>query len=246
MGMFHRVLDFGFDLLARFWPVALVACALAFIFVVMVIAKKAQGKLLNREDKFGKSGASGVSKHSNSVMNSLYRLPEGEYLCFHEIFVPRLDGEGTTRIHHLILSRYGIFVLQVQHECGEITGSAGEREWIARQKDGVRRFTNPIIRNAYHVKALVKYLGVQESLFHSIVIFDGEVCFEMTPPRHVLTVGIGREITSHTEVTIASEVLERVANILRERDGTLDVEARRRDHSKARNNRLKHTRDRVD
>ena len=244
--MIHRVLDFGFDLLARFWPVALAVCVLTFILVVMIIAKMSRGKSVQRDDKFGGRGAADAVKHSSHVMNSLYRLPEGLYRCFHEVFVPRLDGEGTTRIHHLILSQYGIFVLQVQHECGEISGSAGEREWMARQKDGVRRFTNPIVRNAYHVKALAKHLDIQESLFHSIVIFDAEVCFEMTPPRHVLTVGLGREITSHTAIMITPEVLERVAEGLRERDMNLDVEARRKDHYKARNNRLKHTRDRVD
>jgi|GEM_PF-4700331 hypothetical protein len=245
--MIHQVLDFGFDLLARFWPVALAVCVVAFILVVMIIAKMSRSsKSVQRADKKGGPSAAGAAKHNNHVMNSLYRLPEEQYRCYHEVFVPRLDGEGTTRIHHLILSQYGIFVLQVQHECGEISGSAGEREWMARQKDGMRRFTNPILRNAYHIKALAKHLGIQESLFHSIVIFDAEVCFEMTPPRHVLTVGLGREITAHTTMTITPEVLDRVAESLRERDMSLDLEARRKDHYKARNNRLKHTHDRVE
>jgi len=243
--MIHRIIDLSFDLLARFWPVALGVCALAFIIVVMITLRIARGKSAPKSAKSKQKPKPFSARQSNSVMSSLERLPKDHYESLHEVFVPRLDGQGTTRIHHVVLSRYGIYVLHVQNECGDISGDPDGREWTSRQKDGMRVFTNPVHRNAYHVKALVQHLKLPEALFHSLIIFDSEVRFETPPPPNVLTHGLGSTIISQTAEIISPELLQRVSAQLCEATGNKDLDSRRREHTKDRMSRLKHTHEKV-
>lgn len=140
-----------------------------------------------------------------------------------------------------MLSRYGVFVVQVQHECGDISGDAQSREWQARQNDSVRSFTNPVLRNQYHLKALAKHLDAPEALFHSFIVFDSAAQFEDSPPPQVLTEGIGRAIISHTSEIISPAMLEKMTRVLRETCVSQEQDAHREDHTKARIKRPRHT-----
>jgi restriction system protein len=54
----------------------------------------------------------------------LRRLDSRLYRVFHDLYLPRPDGKGTTQIDHVVVSRYGIFVIETKNMTGWIFGDA--------------------------------------------------------------------------------------------------------------------------
>ncbi|MES2596090.1 MAG: nuclease-related domain-containing protein [Verrucomicrobiota bacterium] len=189
--------------------------------------------------------SSAQAKLHRGVPMSLRRLPPEHFKVFNDVFVPRLDNDGNTRLHHVILSTFGIFIVQVQPENGLITGAEEDREWNLIQQDGRRRFINPLIRSAYHVKALAKYLEVPEASILPIIFFDAEPRFEAPCPPYMLTQGLGRYIISHTVPLLSQEILDDVYMKFASLTSHRNPEAAMQKHQAARARRLRHTRERA-
>jgi hypothetical protein len=223
--MINRILHHVLELLATYWPLALLFSGMALILVVFIFVWLVRGKPL-----LANGSGKAIGKQARSVRSSLSRLPSDTYFCYHEIILPRLDDQGTTRIQHMVFSPYGIFVVQVQNESGTITGGVHESKWTARGKEGVWQFTNPIIRNNYHVKAAAKYLDLPEALFVSIVFFQNEVRLDSRLPLSVISEGIGRQILSHKTEIVSREVVSRSVQALAPLANSYDEAARQRKH----------------
>ncbi len=90
-----------------------------------------------------------------------------EYTLLSGVVVPAL--RGMSRIDHVIVSPYGIFVLTVVHEPGKVSGRERDGEW--QIKSGRRRdiLYNPLWENRKWVNALEDHLGPQP--FIPVVVF---------------------------------------------------------------------------
>jgi restriction system protein len=90
-----------------------------------------------------------------------------EYILLSGVVVPAL--RGMSRIDHVVVSPYGIFVLTVVHEPGKVRGRERDGEWEI--KSGRRRdiLYNPLWENRKWVNALENHLGPQP--FIPVVVF---------------------------------------------------------------------------
>jgi len=90
-----------------------------------------------------------------------------EYTLLNGVVVPALHG--MSRIDHVIVSPYGIFVLTVVNESGKVSGRTRDGEW--KIKSGRRRdiLYNPLWENRKWVNALENHLGPQP--FIPVVVF---------------------------------------------------------------------------
>jgi|SRR5690348_2080252 len=101
-----------------------------------------------------------------------------DYHHFRKIIIS--TPRGTTEIDHLIVSKFGIFVVELKDYSGWIFGNASDAYWTATYFERKFRFQNPLRQNYGHVKALESFLGVDRRVVHSIVVFRGSFKF-MTP-----------------------------------------------------------------
>lgn len=101
-----------------------------------------------------------------SLKDKIQKLGQ-EYTLLSGVVVPAL--RGMSRIDHLILSPFGIFVLTVVTEAGKISGRERDGEWEI--KSGRRRdiLYNPLWENRKWVNALEDHLGPQP--FIPVVVF---------------------------------------------------------------------------
>lgn len=128
----------------------------------------------------------------------LGKLDPALYRQFHDLYLPRPDGQGSTQIDHVVVSRFGIFVIETKNYKGWIFGSEKQSQWtqqIYRQKN---RFQNPLHQNRLHVRALMAYLGLAENRFRPVVFFVGEAEFKTEMPTNVLNRGLLPWIMNHT------------------------------------------------
>ena len=242
MKMLNEILGIGSDLLARYWVVALPVCILAFLVAVWLLVRIVRGRNTLPPRK---SVSRSQAKVQRGVPMSLRRLPPEHYKIFNDVFVPRLNDDGNTRLHHVVVSRFGIFVIQAQAENGLISGGPDDRDWTLVQADGRKRFVNPVIRCAYHVKALAKYLAFPESSLFPIIFFDSEPRFELPPPPYLLTEGLGRYIVSHQAEVLTQDEVDEVALKFSCLTSHRDPEAAMEKHQAARARRLRQTRERT-
>jgi hypothetical protein len=120
----------------------------------------------------------------------LKRLNSDVYLVFDDVYLPRPNGGGTTQIDHVVVSKYGIFVIETKNMQGWIFGSAEQRKWTQVLFRKKTQFQNPLHQNALHVSALQKFLGLPADRFHSLVFFIGDCEFKTPMPDNVRNSGL--------------------------------------------------------
>ena len=111
------------------------------------------------------------------------------YQSYGDVYLPRPDGKGTTQIDHIVVSKFGIFVIETKNYKGWIFGKANQRQWTQQIYRKKSRFQNPLHQNYLHVKALKQLLAIPEECFHSIVCFVGQAQFRTPMPDNVLNGG---------------------------------------------------------
>lgn len=132
----------------------------------------------NTPERKGARGERRVHNALSSVLN------ESEYRVLSDLILP-LAG-STTQLDHLVLSRFGIFVIETKNMSGWIFGSADQPKWTQVQKGGKRRsFQNPLRQNHAHVKAVESILEVDPKFLHNFVVFTGSAEPKSDMPQNV-------------------------------------------------------------
>ena len=120
------------------------------------------------------------------------KLEKDVYHRLNGITLPRANG-GSTQIDHIIVSVYGIFVIETKNYKGWIYGSENQKQWTQAFPNGSKfKFQNPLRQNYLHIKTLADLLGLELSYFHSMIAFIGECELKTRDelPEHVLTGGM--------------------------------------------------------
>ena len=100
-------------------------------------------------------------------------LDKSKYRVLNNVMISDNMG-GTTQIDHIVLSKYGIFVVETKNYKGWIYGDAKSRTWtqvIYRKKT---KFQNPFFQNYKHIQCLANTICVPQECLHQIVFFAGE------------------------------------------------------------------------
>ena len=121
---------------------------------------------------------------------------------------------GTTQIDHVIVSRYGIFVIEAKNMNGWIFGNEKSAEWTQSFPGGKFRFQNPLRQNYRHTKCLSEFLGIEHNKFHSFVMFWGESTFKTPMPENVLESGYSSYIKSKTEILLSNDEVDQIVTAI--------------------------------
>lgn len=104
------------------------------------------------------------------VSRKLKKLPKDKYRVINNIMV--VQNEATHQIDHLIISQFGIFVIEVKNYAGLISGGDYDDKWVQHLGKNKSYFPNPIWQNYGHVKALEELLSLDNNMFIPIVCFS--------------------------------------------------------------------------
>jgi len=130
-------------------------------------------------------------------------FPSPNYHLFNHITMQLVDG--TTQIDHILVSRFGIFVIETKDYSGWIFANAKQATWTQVLFGKKFKFQNPIFQNHRHIEAIKKSLDfLPPSTVKSLVVFTGEAKFKTEMPSGVFTAETVLEyIRSHTEEVIS-------------------------------------------
>ena len=149
------------------------------------------------------------------------KLEKDLYHRLNNITLPLANG-GSTQIDHVIVSKYGIFVIETKNYKGWIFGNEAQRQWTQVIMGRKYKFQNPLRQNYLHIKTLADLLALDMSYFHSMIAFIGECELKTRDelPEHVLTSGMVSYIKRKQDKILSEdEVTSIVAQIESNRFG---------------------------
>ena len=134
------------------------------------------------------------------------------YRRFHNVIVPAKDG--TTQIDHLLVSPYGLFIVETKNLKGWIFGSANQPRWTQSIYGHNYSFQNPLRQTFRQKKILAEFLQLDESIIHTVVFFVGNCSFAKSLPANVINSGLGRYIKNFVIEFLSTEEIEAIVERL--------------------------------
>ena len=145
-----------------------------------------------------------------------------EYITLNDILLP--TKYRTTQIDHIVVSPYGVFVIETKNYKGWIFGHENSEEW-KQSLLGKRRFwgwsseqhkfRNPIRQNAAHaraLKAILKEFG--DITIIPMVVFSNSAELKITTPNHIVInwCNLRSAIKSFRHQCISREDVQRIVD----------------------------------
>lgn len=133
-------------------------------------------------------------------------LDKNRYRVLDDITIPDDQG-GTTQIDHVVVSVFGIFVIETKNLGGWIFGSEQDATWTQKLHGRhSQKFQNPLRQNYKHTMTLASVLGMPHERFVSVVVFVGNATLKTAhPDRVTYPGGCTRLIKSHREPVLTEE-----------------------------------------
>lgn len=197
---------------------------LFFIFLIVIILFLAY---LTSPSFLGKIGESRVS----DILSS---LPPEKYILINDCMIP--TNRGTTQIDHILVSIYGIFVIETKNYSGWITGGEYSEKWVKNMYGKKYEFQNPLKQNYGHVLALKSLTQLPDDYFIPIVVFTNQAEIKVSSRKPVIkTNELKRTILNYNSSIISFHQVKEIAQLIYNANIT-DFDARQKHISDIREN----------
>ena len=147
------------------------------------------------------------------VKKELKKLPD-EYLVINDIMIKTKDGI-THQIDHVVISKYGIFVIETKQYNGYIKGNDYDKRWLIKNGKKKIYVNNPLHQNYGHVKSLEEILNLPEENFISLVCIPSRAILSVKSNNVTRIYDLLDKITSYKEEVIGNpnELYEIINNL---------------------------------
>ena len=163
-----------------------------------------------------------------------FNLDKNVYQVINDVMLPDGNG-GTTQIDHIVLSPYGIFVVETKNIQGWIFGGQHDEKWTQQLYRTKHQFQNPLRQNYKHIRCLAELSGLPAEYFIHTIVFTGNCTLktrEQLPASVVTKSGeLANFIESYKQVVLTDEMLEAVKMAINGNTVT-NTFANRREHVK--------------
>lgn len=110
-------------------------------------------------------------------------LPKDQYSLIKNVTLPTDDG--TTQIDHIVVSQFGVFVIETKNMKGWIFGNAKQKQWTQKIFKYTGKFQNPLHQNYKHTQTLGSCLAIPSEHIYSVIVFVGDSTFKTKMPENV-------------------------------------------------------------
>ena len=151
--------------------------------------------------------------------NLWFSLDKKLYRRFHDVIIP--SSNGTTQVDHILVSPFGLFIVETKNKTGWIFGSETQSKWTQVVYKNKYSFQNPLRQTYRHKKVLSKFLDVDESNIETIVYFNGDSEFKTELPSNVLSHGLGSYIKQFNDIVLSDTEIQRICGLLIDTEGKI-------------------------
>ena len=144
--------------------------------------------------------------------NLWLNLDKELYRKFHDVIIP--SNNGTTQVDHILVSPFGLFIVETKNRTGWIYGSETQENWTQVVYKNKYSFQNPLKQTHRHKKVLSKYLDIDESYIETVIVFVGDSQFKTELPSNVLSSGLGSYIKQFNDTVLSDTEVQRISGLL--------------------------------
>jgi restriction system protein len=153
-------------------------------------------------------------------------LDSKKYQRFHNLIIPA--SNGTSQIDHLLISLYGLFIVETKNIKGWIFGSENQAKWTQSLYGKKYSFQNPLRQTFRQKKILTEYLNLEEYYVQTVVFFVGDCEFKTEMPKNVLNSGLGRYIKQFNVPILSADQVKQIIEKLEQHNANTTL--RTKDH----------------
>ena len=139
--------------------------------------------------RYRASRASAYQNRGEALLSHVVRTNFGfpDYHLMNHVTLQLKDG--TTQVDHILVSRFGVFVIETKDYKGWIFADAKQANWTQVLFKLKFRLQNPIFQNSRHVRAVQGLLDfLPPGAIKSVVVFTGEAEFKTEVPQEVFCI----------------------------------------------------------
>ncbi|MDM8549463.1 NERD domain-containing protein [Desulfobacterales bacterium HSG2] len=153
----------------------------------------------------GKIGESVISEYASTLEKDIY-YPLNDLVL--------KTGRGTTQIDQVIVSKFGIFVVEVKNINGLIRGNINQPKWICQPFNRKPyQFYNPLHQNVLHARTIKRLLDISQKKLISMIVFIGGV-FDSAPDNIISSDNYLSYIRSYNNRLITDEEVKAFVKII--------------------------------
>ncbi|WP_429057363.1 NERD domain-containing protein [Aeromonas jandaei] len=141
-------------------------------------------------------------------------LDQREYHLLKNVTLP--TPEGSTQIDHVLVSSFGVFVIETKNIKGWIFGNPAHKSWTQQLFRRRHSFQNPLRQNYLHIMTLKSLLGLADHQLHSIIYFIGDCTFKTPMPDNVMNRGLISYIKGKTTPVLTPAEVIRVFDTIQQ------------------------------
>lgn len=147
------------------------------------------------------------------VSSLLEDLDSDDYRVYNDLLIR--NGNHTTQVDHIVISRYGVFVLETKNVHGKVYGGGNAEFWKQYLPDtGYKRYgftqeyqlRNPIWQNEGHIKILRRLVFDNDVPVYGIVVFPSDTEINVTASQPVVNMyDVVPYIKQYRDVVLSSD-----------------------------------------
>lgn len=141
-------------------------------------------------------------------------LDKREYRLLKDVTLP--TPQGSTQIDHVIVSRFGLFVIETKNMKGWIFGNPTQKSWTQQIYRRKHSFQNPLHQNHLHMMTLKSLLGLSDNQLHSVIFFIGDCTFKTPMPQNVMNRGLIRYVKGITTPVLAESAVAHIVDTIQQ------------------------------
>ena len=145
-----------------------------------------------------------------TIASLLYFLDKSRSTVINDVVLK--NNEITSQIDHIIISDFGIFVIETKNYKGWILGNEKSEYWTQVIYKNKHKFYNPIIQNSGHVRALKNCLKEFPNIdYKSIVVFSAKAKIKIDTTKDIInTRQLLKTIKKYSEVNLAENEKQKI------------------------------------
>lgn len=138
------------------------------------------------------------------VKRELKKLPS-EYLVINDVMI-KTNDKSTHQIDHVVVSKYGVFVIETKQYNGYIMGNKYDKRWLIKSGNKNFYINNPLHQNYGHVKSLHEVLNMPEEKFISLVCIPSRAKVLVKSNNVTRIYDLLEKILSYQEVIVENSI----------------------------------------
>lgn len=159
--------------------------------------------------KFYQADLKGAIGEQNVALR-LRSLDKSKYKVINNVVLQA--GDYTSQIDHIVISDYGVFVIETKNYKGWIMGHERSEYWTQVIFQRKEKLYNPIRQNLGHIRTLKKCLAAYPTIpYHSIIVFSSRATIKVNTNTDVVyTSQLLRTIKKYSETNLTKEQKENI------------------------------------